>query len=300
MPPDVAAVVAAAHPDWNIDFTRFFLKACSADVTYGKKKPDKTNYGSGDFPLIIFGPGLGFSRFYYSLISQFLSSYGYIVVNVDHPYDGLVVQFPDNSTAFYNGVILSSLEEAERDLFTRSADVSFVVDQIASNKTLNKLIFPGNVSPSSVKKVGVWGHSFGGATAATVLYQDKRFKGGINLDGTMIGPAPQEGFDRPFILWKSEHDNDPTWAQIWPHLPGFKRHLEMTGSQHTGLSDLRYLADLVGVNPPEFGTINGLLEIKTLAKYVRDFFGFVLQDKGRGLVGKADPDFPHVKFLPAP
>ncbi len=36
------------------------------------------------------------------------------------------------------------------------------------------------------RQVGVFGHSFGGATAAQVMLNDTRFVAGVNLDGGML------------------------------------------------------------------------------------------------------------------
>ncbi|KAK5993797.1 putative 1-alkyl-2-acetylglycerophosphocholine esterase [Cladobotryum mycophilum] len=308
MPPDLAALLTAVYSgspppsNFTIDFSRFYLQACNADVTYGFPKSESSTCNqTSSFPLIIFGPGLTFTRFWYHVTSQFLASYGYIVVTVDHPYDALAVQFPDGSAAIFNETVQDTDEHLERDLFVRTADVSFVLDQLSTNKTLTQLIYPHNVRPRSTTNVGIWGHSFGGATAVTALLKDERFKAGINLDGTIFGPAPGVGFDHPLILWQSDNgpdaETDPTWTELWPRLPGFKRHLQMSDSQHRGLTDLKLLADLVGTSSPDFGTIDGLLELHTLAAYVSDFFGFALEGKDPGLVQGPSKEYPQVEFL---
>ena len=49
-------------------------------------------------------------------------------------------------------------------------------------------------------RIGVFGHSRGGATAADAMLSDRRIGAGVNLDGGMWGPVVKRGLDRPFGL----------------------------------------------------------------------------------------------------
>src|SRR5262249_17236231 len=49
-------------------------------------------------------------------------------------------------------------------------------------------------------RVGVFGHSFGGAVAAEVSIADDRFKAGINFDGLLFARAKAEGVSKPFLF----------------------------------------------------------------------------------------------------
>lgn len=51
----------------------------------------------GQFPTVLYSPGLGNSRLIYGARARSLASQGYVVVTVDHPYDAAVVEFPDGS-----------------------------------------------------------------------------------------------------------------------------------------------------------------------------------------------------------
>jgi hypothetical protein len=53
-------------------------------------------------------------------------------------------------------------------------------------------------------RVGYWGHSFGGATAANVMALDRRVQAGMNLDGYLAGTAWINGLDRPFLQLRSD------------------------------------------------------------------------------------------------
>ena len=48
-------------------------------------------------------------------------------------------------------------------------------------------------------RIGMFGHSYGGATAAQVLVEDSRVKAAINMDGTLYGEnVPKSRVGKPF------------------------------------------------------------------------------------------------------
>jgi hypothetical protein len=90
----------------------------------------------------------------------------------------------------------------------------------------------------------MFGRSLGGATAAQAMFEDRRIDAGVNLDGTLFGRVVNAGLNRPFMLvGAQEHgrDNDPTWAQFWANLRGWRLHLRLTGSAHNSFSDVQVL-----------------------------------------------------------
>lgn len=305
LPETVAAYAskfyASAPPPLNfsVDFTQFSQQICTTDVTNGPPR----NKSTGDclvsrYPLIFFGHGHTASRFFYSVIVQFLASYGFIVVNIDHPYDALVVEFPDGSTIFYSPETDGATNGTEKNLAERTADVSFILDQLSSNTTLRELVLPQGVQPTSFDNVGIWGHSLGGATAISALRTDKRFKGGINVDGSLHGPVQYTGVDRPVVFWQDDNRaTDQTWLTAWPKMRSFKQVLKLKGSIHNGMMDGRLLADLAGVDAPVLGSIDGLVLINSLVDYARDFFHFVLKGKGLGLLAGPSQANPQVEFV---
>jgi hypothetical protein len=86
----------------------------------------------------------------------------------------------------------------------------------------------------------MFGHSFGGATAAAVMHDDHRFVAGANLDGLCVGPVVDEGLSDPFLLGSDNHDDvfDPSWAKVLPRLSGSHRWFQLVGSGHYRFIDL--------------------------------------------------------------
>lgn len=96
--------------------------------------------------------------------------------------------------------------------------------------------FPGKIN---YKQLAIWGHSFGGATAAAVLHSDKRVVGGLDLDGMLIDPILSTDITKPFILaGRKGHDaEDPSWNQFWPHLKGKSMEIAIANTQHGAFKD---------------------------------------------------------------
>ncbi|RYP71473.1 hypothetical protein DL769_004698 [Monosporascus sp. CRB-8-3] len=253
------------------------------------------------YPLVLFSPGLGNTRLLYSAMAQKLSSTGYIVVTVDHPYDAGIVTFPDNSTILAANITTDA--QIVDDLNVRVRDVSFVLDQLHSPSIVSKLI-PGLTCRLDTSKVGIYGHSLGGATAAEAMLSDSRLVGGVNLDGTFFGSVINRGLDKPLMMMAHEGKNlttDATWGALWPNLKGFKRQFMLNGSTHGTFTDLAEAADLIGLRE-EFptqaaallGSIDGGRALQIIATYTGRFFDFVLKGKKSELLDRSSTEFPEV------
>jgi pimeloyl-ACP methyl ester carboxylesterase len=82
-----------------------------------------------------------------------------------------------------------------------TADTRFVLDRLTSGKTHDAA--DSVTGHLQVDRVGTFGHSFGGATAAEVMAHDQRVKAGIDMDGLPGGDAARQGLDRPFLVFRS-------------------------------------------------------------------------------------------------
>jgi hypothetical protein len=50
-----------------------------------------------EWPLVLFSPAQGNTRLDYTFLASNIASHGFIVITLDHPYDGDIVEFPDQS-----------------------------------------------------------------------------------------------------------------------------------------------------------------------------------------------------------
>lgn len=252
------------------------------------------------WPVVLFSPGRGISRSLYSVTLEGLASQGFVVVALDHPYDASVVQFPDGRMARATVGAPETPEaiaaEATAALEVRVADVRFVLDQL---QQLGSLV--------DLQRVGMFGHSLGGATAAITMLRDERIVAGVNVDGTVFG-AIDADLDRPFVLMSSvghDKETDPTWATFWSHLHGFRRALSLAGSTHMTFTDFAPLVSVLEVadDLPEgaitaiIGTIDGMHASEVMLTYLSAFFDQTLRQGAPALLDHSDPRYPEMLFL---
>ncbi|KAL7953408.1 Alpha/Beta hydrolase protein [Trichoderma compactum] len=190
------------------------------------------------YPLILFEPGLEESRLIYSAMARSLASHGYVVVSVDHPFEAPAIQYPD-------GTIIEGIDFDPSDpavlpklLKVRTDDITFIINQLENQKVMKPVLadFPGTIN---YHQLAIWGHSFGGATSASVINADKRVIGGLDLDGMVMDPVLSSNVAKPFILVGHEghDDEDASWNQFWPRLKGKRMELSIANTQHGAFKD---------------------------------------------------------------
>lgn len=141
-----------------------------------------------------------------------------------------------------------------------------------SNDTLTTSLFanfPGTIDPH---KTVVYGHSFGGATAAVAAQRDPLVVGGLNFDGTIFGPVNEQGFEgKPFVLVASTRNyTRPTippiaeWDSFYDMVDAAKMELVVWDTQHYAFMDVPLLLTVYQIPPATqpmvdqtFGTLNG-------------------------------------------
>ncbi|MDQ0193625.1 alpha/beta hydrolase family protein [Paenibacillus wynnii] len=164
----------------------------------------KLSEAATKYPIVLFSPGLGGTRFQNMFQVEELASHGYIVVGMEHPYHTVATVFPDGHTTGFRKMNLMDLSASDKmtsEIMVK--DIQFVLDQIESlNRDDSTGRFKGRFD---LDRIGIMGHSIGGAAAAQMLLLDPRVKAGINMDGTFFGePIPESGFKKPFMLMNSE------------------------------------------------------------------------------------------------
>jgi len=172
--------------------------------------------GKKDYPLIIFSHGKGGFKSQNTVQCEELASNGYIVASVDHSYDALITVFSDGSIAPYvsdNPKKVGSELEADRitnnKLLSRVSDVKYILDKIWDDNNYHPIF-----SLIDTSNVGMFGHSFGVATAVLSAQTDNRIRAIAGLDG-WFEPISEEELDRglevPFLhLGRKKWNFNPT------------------------------------------------------------------------------------------
>jgi pimeloyl-ACP methyl ester carboxylesterase len=296
MPPTIAEFEDKRLLEYGLPFGVFeslSLQTC-------RRNPD--NKPKLEFPVVIFSPAAGTTRLFYSAIAQRVSSFGYQVITIDHPYDADIVEFPDNTTIL--GLNFSD-NQITLAVNTRAQDITFVLNQITKTKSL-KGVVPAISCGHEVLKAGVFGHSLGGAAAAQAMLLDDRLVGGVNLDGSFFGDVVDIGLSKPFMMFAHAGKNistDLTWGKIWPQLVGWKRELILADSAHYSFSDLPKIINLLGYTgrmPTEvqelLGSMDGDRGFEIVTSYIISFFDMTLKAKKGGLLNSPNSAFPEVVF----
>jgi alpha-beta hydrolase superfamily lysophospholipase len=137
--------------------------------------------------VVLYSPGLGGTRDSSTVLVEELVSRGYMVATIDHVHDSGAVEFPDGR------VEVGSLtpDVAAQSVAVRVADTRFVLNTLRAlnaggNPDAEHRPLPNGLRGAlNLSVVGMFGHSLGGATAAEAMFEDRRIKAGVNLDGTL-------------------------------------------------------------------------------------------------------------------
>jgi predicted dienelactone hydrolase len=166
------------------------------------------------YPVIIMRGGGAALVTDYSTLAEDLASHGYVVVGFDIPYRSWVVVLPDgrviarapqNNLDLIGGPAADQL--ANKLVEQWSTDTGFALDQLERLNTSDPSSrFLGRLD---MQRVGVFGHSLGGATALQFCHDDPRCKAGIDVDGAPVGSVIAEGVAQPFMFLVSDHRNEP-------------------------------------------------------------------------------------------
>ncbi len=264
--------------------------------------------GTDTFPLAVFSHGaFGYRG---SNISTFedLASNGYVVCSIDHSYQAFFAKHTDGSMTFVNTAFLNdavNITNGDYDkqttytkthewLALRTDDINFVLNKILNNmegetpETIGTLI--------NEDKIGLFGHSLGGAAAAQTGRERPDVDAVIVIDGTMIGEETgiengqviltKEDYPVPLLnLYNDSHYEDARQlGTAYNNLSASAHAAEaydivIRDSGHLNFTDLPLFS-------PAFARMLGTGEvdspycIKTMNHIVLDFFNHTLKDAG--------------------
>ena len=220
-------------------------------------------------PLVLFSHGIWGMRFQNTAQFEALASRGYIVVSVDHAYDASLTLFKDGTIADFRSGYEGELSEEEfwalrnPQLQTRVSDIRFMIDTIGVKQLKGVELW----SVVDMERIGVFGHSYGGATSLIASVQDERIDAAIALDGWMI-PIPLDvidrGSDKPFYYIGRESWADPlNYQQLNKFLKRSSNQstLFLTGTKHFDFSDTPLFSPYMQT----FG-LSGVIPAEELAK----------------------------------
>ncbi|GGF94663.1 carboxylic ester hydrolase [Paenibacillus albidus] len=272
----------------------------------------KVAAAEAEYPVLLFSPGVRSTRFQSMTAIEELVSHGYIVVGIDHPYTSAKVTFPDGREVLYVPeptfpTSAGLYENNVKGVAVRAADASFVLDTLTEwNADDPNGLFTGTMD---LDRVGIFGHSYGGATTAEAMAMDPRFKAGVSLEGGFWGTVSHTGLKQPFMYLMTGNTAkslDPAEAQKDKvFYEEFAPDLDSVMQKSTGDTYYMTIDHLFHQSFTEIGLLSPALFAKEMdpvhniditRSYVRAFFDQYLKEEQQPLLQGPSPQYPEVKF----
>ena len=285
----------------------------------------------GPFPVVLYSPGAGEDRTWGTTLVQDLASRGYVVVTIDPTYDASEVEFPGGRVV--DSVLDARLQQAQKDgtlaalarkiVGVRVADTRFVLDDLTSlargGHPSHAALPAGLAGRLNLNRVGMFGVSAGGFTAAQAMYEDPRIKAGIDLDGATdspiipgsahLLPVFSHGLRQPFMFMgdpQTSHRTVASWQSFWTHTPGW--HLDLTLRGASGENDYKDALPLLpqvaaqtglaaSVVTKDLGTVQPGPAVAAEEAYVAAFFGHFLRGQDSAALDGPSPRYPQIAFI---
>ena len=165
-----------------------------------------------------------------------------------------------------------------------------------------------------MQRVGVFGHSLGGATALQFCHDDSRRKAGIDVDGASLCCVVADGVTQPFMFLLSDHKGESDAGEpeaireaganihsIYDRLPNDRRLMIMIrGAGHYGFSDdgAMLKSPLVMSELSSVGIVrlDGRRQVALTAHYASTFFDVYLKGAPASEL-RSRSEYPEIEYL---
>jgi dienelactone hydrolase len=277
------------------------------------------------YPVLIFSHGAFGMRLSNASTFRELASHGYIVASIDHTYHSFYTSFDNGRGILVNNQFLNDaigatvgdlppekvFEITHEWLKLRTDDIDLVIDSLKAGKLgAGAALLNGHID---FTRIGLFGHSLGGAASAQASRERNDIKGAIVLDGTMIGDITglssdkkeiitKESFDKPLMLMYSSlyEDRSARETSYLPNINAFNNataaaySLCIKESGHLNFTDLPrispFLSKKLGI-----GTVDSYKCIKIVNDYSLAFFDQHIKGQPSPLL-KTTSDYKEVEF----
>ncbi len=269
----------------------------------------------GTYPLVIFSHGaFGVLESNYSTCKN-LASNGYIAVSIAHPYHSMYVEDTNGKTTIIDFGFLQEVlsdngadtPEHNEDVYhltqnwmaVRTGDMNFVIDTLLAKQQSET---DGPFCKIDSEKIGLFGHSLGGATAVALGRQRTDIDAVIDLEGTMLceytdcqngiytyNPSP---YPVPLLDVNSrdiyEQASADTLSQEYVNFYVGRNAVDFHEVIFEDAGHLNF-TDLPLVSPPlskmlGTGKVNAKTCIENMNEMILNYFDYYLKDSGNWLL----------------
>jgi len=278
--------------------------------------PENAN---GSYPLVVFSHGAFGIKTSNTSTYRELASNGYIVCSIDHPYHSLFTVDKDGKATIVDRSFMQEITDCNNDVYDhetnyklahkwlkiRTQDMNFVLDTIIKNakedatSKVYKLI--------DTDKIGLLGHSLGGAASAQLGRERHDIDAVINLDSDLFGeelgyvngkyvinhkiyPVPILSIYTDAMKQLMDRVTDPNIVipqKLISATSPKAYEVYISGTNHLSLTDLPllspFLVNMIGSSIKKSGSEQGADKyhvIKTMNSKVLEFFDCYLKGIG--------------------
>jgi dienelactone hydrolase len=260
--------------------------------------------GRQRFPVLVFSPGFGVLPTTYTALIEDIVSHGYIVA-------GIVPTYFVPVTVFDDGRVVSGRSLGPMiSLSMLVGDVVFTLNQLEKTDADSASALHGRLD---LTRIGLFGHSRGGATSFEAAKEDQRVKAVIDLDGTLIGTVAQQGLAKPSALilsgdfltqqreLESASKDDPRQRVLDAYdvvfrsgAPGYR--LILPSTTHMSFSDVGWLPFMSDSYKATLGTIDRTRALRVAEDYIEAFFNRHLKGEPSPLMTTPSTQYPEARF----
>jgi len=265
----------------------------------------------GTYPLLVFSHGaFGIKTSNTSTFTE-LASHGYVVVSMDHPYHSFYTASEDGKVVTVHSEYIQKFNNANKGVYSlgmffelnqkwmklRTDDMDFVMDTILEQAGKQKDTV---YSCIDTQKIGVFGHSMGGAASVALSRERDDIDAVVNIDGPFFSElvynevldeltAKSEAYNIPLLNVYS----DDVWMQLGSspvyianklsneHFKGaYTVHFK--GAKHLSLTDLPLFSPVLAyLLQGGKADIDKYYAIETQNELILRFFDYALKNRGQ-------------------
>jgi len=264
----------------------------------------------GTYPLLVFSHGAYGIKTSNSSTYTELASHGYIVVSIDHPYHSFYTRSEDGTVVMVNSDFSQEVTNKNKGVYSneekynliqkwmklRTDDMNFVIDTILKkSKNDNDPLY----RQIDTEKIGVFGHSMGGAASVWLGRERNDISAVVNIDATFFSElvykkeiddfvASSKDFTTPLLniysddVWRQLESNSIYIANNLKNEHFKEAHtVHIQGAKHLSLTDLPFFSPiLANIIQGGKADIDQSYCIETENELILKFFDFELKGIG--------------------
>ena len=257
--------------------------------------------GGATHPVLVFAPGLGLQAADYTTLAEDLASHGYVVAGVNPTYSTDVVlaggRVVRSVSQARDGADLPKLVQLWAD------DLRFVARQMQELGDTPSGPFQGHLDTT---RIGLFGHSAGGAAATLACHHDPSCPAAMDIDGYLFGDVLNDGLGKPFGFLGNQNSltEDPyqhgMLRAVLRGVPPEQGHVwTVAGASHFNFTDRSAYFNLLASQLGILGTIDGVRAMTITDTYTHAFFDTYLRGQPSPLLAGTSPAYPEISVEPA-